>query len=841
VRQETTPARSSPLVSCTIALILGLFVGEAFSYVPLTVSVLSILCGLFVRRLTLQIALSAALGVILYQASATAFLPSDLRHHLDTGPVRLIAHVDGPPKHTPNHGVVPIRALLQDTQQGWRTARGRLKLSLPESRMASLQYGDRIEVRLSLNTPDVFGNPGVFAYDDYMRRLGYGGTVHLRSRDTIHRLGNDGQPILWLIYHLRETLRHLISSSMSEAPAAILMSMLIGEPTGLTPAIRDVFSASGTTHLLSVSGSHLSMIALLVFYGIKRPLLSLPTSAILRLSLWKIPSQWAALLTILPVAGYAFLAGAEVATRRSLIMVALPMVAIWIGRDAKISICLAIAALWILLPQPGEIFNISVQFSFLSVLSIILLAQKWEEAFPPSVGTSRVKNFGRSFCLMCLASVGATIGAAPLTLYYFHQFSWVSPIANLLAVPLAGLVIVPFGLLCVVLWLIAASMGMPLSEFPLAAWHQQIGVFFFKGLSAFAALPGASFHGASPPLWLVWLFYGVMGMTWKRLTLKSWSVLGAMFVLVFVLICSVRIGKNLRVTFLDVGQGDATLIEFPNGKTMLVDAGGGSGLDTGVHAVAPYLWQRRIRTIDYLVGTHPQADHMGGFASLTRAFRIGEVWINGTESSASFYREFQQNLHAQGIPPRHVHKGLAPIAIGNCRVDMLNPAPSLSFLRNINEASLVFQVACPPPKEHAERGEPFSLLMTGDIGKPTQALLRHNASDLKSRFLKIPHHGSKGSLDKAWISDVSPQAVFFSVGRHNRYGHPHPDVMAAYAPYAIYRTDRNGATRIDDQSSGIIIQSFNHQQLRPIRWDKPLLTQEGSNLKNALQNLRDPW
>jgi len=783
------------------------------------------------------------------QLTALPLSESDLRHDTDRGPIHIIAQVDEPPKQRPGRLVLQMRGISRRQGAIWHPATGRFRLTIygvPKDTDCPCEYGDQLEMDIALRAPGQFENPGVFPYADYQARQGSAGMASLSRVGQVKKVGEGGYPFLKKLYRWRDAIRTRILVSLSGVPEALLLALVVGDAGLLTDTIRDTFSASGTTHILSISGSHLAFVALLVFGSVRWLILRLPVHFLLRLSLFKIPSQCAALATALTVTVYALLAGGELATIRSLTMILVYLGAIWLVRDSDIKISLAVAALLILAFHPQAIFDISFQLSFVSVLSI-LLTLEWSASPPQETGKVErgIRNrLTQSARIMLLSTLGATVGTAPLTLYYFHQFSWVGLLANPFIIPVAGGLIVPLGLLS------ALAIPFVAEGFPLAGVHQAIGTYYFEIISWFARLPGASAHFASPPLWVVVIFYGVTG--YLLISRASWKRLLPLLCLFFSLFLGwgrLRLyPETLQITALDVGQGDATLFEFPNGKVMLVDAGSGGDFDVGRMAVAPYLWQRGIQTVDYLVGTHPQMDHMGGLDFIVRAFSVGEVWTNGMESDAAFYSVFRETLRQQRLIPKAPHSGTPPMQIGDCSMAFLNPpkmAPTWGeglrtevprrVGREMNNRSIVFRLVCDGPN-----GD-FSILMTGDIEREGQLRLREAHALLRSTILKVPHHGAHRAFDPAFLSAVAPRVAIISAGRRNRYRHPHPDVVTAYesAGVDLHRTDQQGALFIEAEDRLPQIRSHREEKVTKIErdgWRGGLLWQkEWGNIKKTFR------
>jgi competence protein ComEC len=261
----------------------------------------------------------------------------------------------------------------------------------------------------------------------------------------------------------------------------------------------------------------------------------------------------------------------------------------------------------------------------------------------------------------------------------------------------------------------------------------------------------------------------------------------------------------------------------------LVDARSGAPLDRGKIAVAPYLWEKKIHKLDYLVATHPQLDHVGGMAYIIRTFHVGAVLTNGMTSPLPFYQSFLDTIREKGVTPRAVSH-VDTIEIDGCAIVFLNPVEGgMSDENNPNNASVVFRLSCPA-------SSPASFLFTGDIeNKAIDALLERSVK-LKSDILKVPHHGSRGSLNERFMKEVAPQVAVFSVGKRNRYGHPHPTVLKAYKQQGttVYQTDEDGAVMVTANPTGFIVESFRETRLQKIKWNRPLISQEIENVRNGL-------
>ncbi len=287
---------------------------------------------------------------------------------------------------------------------------------------------------------------------------------------------------------------------------------------------------------------------------------------------------------------------------------------------------------------------------------------------------------------------------------------------------------------------------------------------------------------------------------------------------------------TLRVTFLDVGQGDATLLELPGGDTILVDGGVAyERWDVGRMVVGPYLWDRGIRRLTHVIATHPQLDHVGGLSWIIEHFEIDHYWSNGTQSTNRFYRRLHDALTRKGLVERLAREGEEIVEDGSCRLVSLNPplAENGSTLHepqgaDLNNLSVVLSLTC---GKH-------SILLTADAAVEALTRQLHHPLVESATVVKIPHHGAKSSLNRRWIQRLNAKTAVVSAGRENRYGHPAPDVLQAYDRMNIYRTDLDGAIVLSAKpnSGDSRIQRMTDRQPVPLALGEYSLAREWENM-----------
>jgi competence protein ComEC len=382
-------------------------------------------------------------------------------------------------------------------------------------------------------------------------------------------------------------------------------------------------------------------------------------------------------------------------------------------------------------------------------------------------------------------TLAAWIGTAPLTAFHFHQVSLVAVVANPVVIPLFGaMALLPAlaGAL-LALW----SLGIAGWAFAMAALPVRVGVEIVRAIGGWE---WAALDVPLPTVGEVLLLYMVMaGAVLRRR--QPFRVVG-----VAALCClatdvgwwaSERSAPHLRATFLDVGQGDASVVELPGGRVLVVDAGGfaGSEFDTGAAIVEPFLRSRKIQSIDALVMSHAHPDHAAGLAHLVRAFAPSELWWTGDGGEGAAWAETVRALRETGTPARRLRAGDA--LVDYPEVEVLHPprgwaAPSL------NDGSLVLRV----------RDGATAIVLAGDAERRAETTMVDDARPLAATVLKVPHHGSRTSSTWPFVRAVGPVIAVASLGADNRFGHPAPEVAARYEAIGTrwLRTDRCGAVRV---------------------------------------------
>jgi competence protein ComEC len=720
--------------------------------------------------------------------------------------------------------------------------------------------GDRVVFRSRLRQPRNFNNPGGFNYRRYMAFKGLWRTAYTRgSRLQVLQRASSGD-LAQQLNDIRRALAALIDGAGKESSAAVLKALVIGDRSAISSEVRDEFNRAGVGHVLAISGLHIGIVATVAFFFFHRLL------RLVRPLLWRAwTRKGAAILSFVPVCVYGLVSGMSPSTQRAVIMVGAFLMTFLFERERDTLNALALAAFIILILFPPALFSISFQLSFMAVLSILYGLSCIQKAAPID-GQTVITGFAYQLCRKSVAfflvSLLAICGTLPLVMFYFNQISLIGLLANLVVVPLVGFVVIPCGLLTLFIYPLSSQIAYGCVKICLFVLD-----YVLRAINYFAYLPFAAVKTITPSL-LEMVCYYVLGWVLlnrlksrqapagyrdlpkapadrvvaqherlkprsrfglNRLLSRATAVggvlagsaakRGAIIGLVVVLALMVDAGYwfarrhlngDLRVTYIDVGQGSSALLELPGGHTVLVDGGGfsdNSTFDMGARVLAPFLWRKKIRTIDTLVLSHPNSDHLNGLIFIARHFNVKTIWTNNETRSTLGYERLHNIIAKKQINlPVFQHMPRQQLING---VEFCLLYPPADFLarkasqkwRTTNNNSMVVKVSF---------GE-ISFLFAGDItAEAERELVDLAGADLGCDVLLVPHHGSRTSSSRPFLLSVQPDVAVFSAGWKNRFRFPHSSVLDAYDKIGcrIFRTDRNGAIMLKTNGKRLTVKPF---------------------------------
>jgi competence protein ComEC len=736
-----------------------------------------------------------------------------------------------------------------------RTSGGlRLSYFFPEDetgQIPGVRAGDRVEALLRARPPRNFMNPGAFDARAHLARQGVHVTGSLRSLELLRKIEDPPLAIAHRFARIRGHFLARLDALFARAPdqAAVLRAMLLGDYNFLDREVSQSFQKTSVYHVLVISGLHVAALAAFVWWLSRRLRLPLPFTVIL----------------ILGVLGF-FVAVVEdrPPIERAALMAAVLLAARLLFRRVETLNTVAVAALLVLAMKPSALTDASFQLSFLAAGIIgglalplldatsaayrralehvsdvtrdaalrprvtqfrldLRLAAGWlGERLPPRfsgwAASLVTAPCGAALRLWEVFVVSFTIqlGMAPVMAHFFHRVSLSGPLANMPAALLCAL-IVPIGFLALVLD--AAWNWLGQITAPMAGWLASALLACVRTISGWT---WGAYRVPAPSGWLLVAFYGLLAGTAVVAVArrKRWALMLALPLAVLVVLGAThpfapRLTRGaLEVTVLDVGQGDAIFVAFPDGRTLLTDGGGSygasqvagvrRGIDIGEQVVSTYLWQRGIKRLDVIALTHAHTDHLDGLNAVLENFAVGEVWIGRAVKTAPF-RALAQHAKARGVPVVRRRRGDLFEWSGVTGIVLWPEDPSDAELASNND-SLVLRLA------HGEN----VILLPGDIEKPVEQELAVRGDPLEAKVLKVGHHGSQTSTSQEFLALVAPRVAVVSVGETNPFGHPHaaPLERLAAAGVRVLRTDRDGAVTFSSDGRSVRVQSF-AEQLHP--------------------------
>ncbi len=678
-------------------------------------------------------------------------------------------------------------------------------------------HGEYILARLTLKRFHNFENPGRYDYIWEQASRGLQARAHLSNKGWIIRLKdyNDLLPasdftraLKSRVNQIRNNYLDFIQSTLPGDTGALYAALLIGYRNLTTKEMHEAVIATGVAHLLAISGLHLGLVALSTFQ-LARYLLRYLFPSLLARYADKHLALWAALAA---TTFYASISGMALPTWRALVAVVLLFTGILCYRKEDFVSTLSAAAIIILAIAPHSLRQPSFQLSFAAVTGIVSMSKafsplvsRWAESLPIA-GTHPCMRIMKPFWTAFWVSMAANLTVLPIIAYHFHGISLMGFLVNTILVPLVGMAALPVGLAACVIHTLSPFFGGIVLELG------GICLDLARSIIVWGSQWDWSYRhvGTVPLLWIV-TYYLALGITlfpWSR---KQKAVALPLLILLTILASLVHSHiqatpplTHLKTTIIDVGQGSATLLEFPSGEVMLVDGGGfwDDSFDVGRYVLAPFLWHKKIRAIDHVVLSHDHPDHKNGLKFILSTFKVGELWETGINEKQKPVGDLEAIALERGIPVRKLESILGSHSFGDVEVAVIHPTPK--YLehswdkRDINNVSIVIDV----------RYGQTALLLPGDIDQSVESILPIDAHDRRKRLIVAAHHGSARSSGKEWLRSLRPEAVVISCGPDNVFGFPRQEVIDRCEALGIpvHRTDLVGAVELLSDGKNWVIE-----------------------------------
>lgn len=664
--------------------------------------------------------------------------------------------------------------------------KGNLRVTVPRSSefpsKLNIFIHDKIKVSARLLPQKGFRNFKNPSLDMYLKTQNIHNRASTKSPLLVEKI-EDGKKYLplRLLSRIRQKLQQKIEDHFSSSEdnslspqGGVLEALLLGERGRIPLRVTRSLQKAGLFHLFAISGAHIAIISFLLFSVFK---------------LLRFPTRTSFLLLIFFLVFYAFLVEGRPSVMRATIMTLAFLFGKLIWRDVNLINTISMSAFILLLINPLSLFSLGFELTFAATFSIILFFPKIIKYLP---------RLPLRISEIFAVSLTAQLGVLPFLVSSFNRVTFSSLILNLAALPLLGLIMAS-GYIFLPLSFVSSSLAQPLAK----------GIKFLINLLTssshlFDPFSFISYRIPTPHLFTIIGYFLFLYLLLLPPRIKRQNLIGLLCFLLFAAILISypfpSISRNLKLTFIDVGQGDSILVEFPGKKKMLIDGGGipEGTFDIGESVVSPFLWDKGIKKIDYLILTHAHPDHINGLNAIARNFKIGEYWESLIPLNSKPYAEFKESL-PPSIPQKRFFRDHTHLE-GIVRIEVLHPQQGNPYVETVhNDQSLVLRISY---------GQ-TSFLLTGDIELPAEREILENVNEIKSQVLKSPHHGSNSSSSTAFLQRIAPRIVVISVGEGNRYGLPDQEVLEKYREFGakIYRTDLHGAVEISSDGQRISIRT----------------------------------
>ena len=626
----------------------------------------------------------------------------------------------------------------------------------------SIKYGDSLYIEGEFKQPEEARNYKGYNYKQYLKTKKIIGTVELEKVKILK--SSNGS----FIHNIQKYIRDTINGTLTDEEGNLLLAILLGDKDKLSEDIQESFKTSNLSHMLAVSGAHVSYIILGLTYVLQNSIIGKKNGKIVCIIF---------LLAFMAITNF------TPSVTRACIMAILTLFSSIIYRKSDVYTNISVAALITLIFNPYSLLDLGFQLSYGGTIGIIIFIKRIQE----KKSNSKVINYIKQ---MALVSIYANIIIIPIMMYHFNTVSFTFIISNIMASPILGIIVITG-----FLFIIASITVKPLTRL-IAIFIKPILSILIKISQICSKLPFSNILVVTPYMFNVISYYAIILYCIKsKKNNKCKIIICLLIVLILINFIIYIFPQKLRIFFIDVGQGDSTLIITPDKKTVLIDGGGSDSFDVGEKVLLPYLLDRRILKIDYVLISHFDTDHCGGILTIMEKVKVKNIIISEQAEHSENYERFKKLMIHKRIRLIEVKKG-DKIKIGRySEFKILFPTSRLLSENPLNNNSIVAQF----------NYNNFKMLFTGDIEKlAEQQILKTEKAEIRADILKVAHHGSKTSSIPEFIKAVRPKIALIGVGKNNTFGHPNQQTIKNLENIKcrIYRTDLQGEIIIKIDQKG---------------------------------------
>lgn len=642
-------------------------------------------------------------------------------------------------------------------------------LHVPKNKKMKLTYGDKVKITGEYHAPEVARNTGGFSYQNYLKTQNIYGILEATNCTVLEH--NHVHFLKRISYNLKQKIIQHMHSLLSKDTSELCLGILIGYDDYLQEEIVENFRKSSLSHLLAVSGAHIAYLVI----GLNYLLISC-----------KIPKKIRNVGISFFLLFFMYLVDFSPSVVRASFMAILLLCSFLLKRKNDIATTMSFSVCLILLYNPFQLLDIGLLLSYFATIGIIIFSKLSDNVANNqelSIKEKIIVNF-KNMAKVCMS---ANIFIIPIILYYFNTFSLTFLLSNLIAGMLIGPIMIE-GLLLVFL----SFLWFPFASF-LAKPYQLLLKILIKGTEVMSHFPLAEIVVPTPSISIIILYYSILFCylmyRWlkhkasyrysikKMIKLvekvKSWlyryfKIVCLFLLLLIFLFCILqKIPQNLKIYFIDIGQGDSCLVISPTGKKVMIDSGGTEtgSFDVGKSTLMPYLLDRGITSLDYICISHFDSDHCKGFIYILNHMKVKNLVISKQYETTHNFEEIIHLVNEKKINLMVVEAGNMLTIDSDIQIKIYSPE---NLLPDINDNSVVMKL---------EYGN-FSCLFTGDIPQKIEnELVKKYGRKLKATMLKVAHHGSKSSSSKEFLEVVHPSIALIGVGKNNQFGHPNEEVI----------------------------------------------------------------
>lgn len=626
----------------------------------------------------------------------------------------------------------------------------------------SMKYGDSLYIEGEFKQPEEARNYKGYNYKQYLKTKKIIGTVELEKAKILK--SSNGS----FIHNIQKYIRDTINGTLTDEEGNLLLAILLGDKDKLSEDIQESFKTSNLSHMLAVSGAHVSYIILGLTYVLQNSIIGKKNGKIVCMIF---------LLVFMAITNF------TPSVTRACIMAVLTLFSGIIYRKSDVYTNISVAALITLIFNPYSLLDLGFQLSYGGTIGIIIFIKRIQE----KKSNSKVINYIKQ---MALVSIYANIIIIPIMMYHFNTVSLTFIISNIMASPILGIIVITG-----FLFIIASITVKPLTRL-IAIFIKPILSILIKISQICSKLPFSNILVVTPYMFNVISYYAIILYCIKsKKNNKCKIIICLLIVLILINFIIYIFPQKLRIFFIDVGQGDSTLIITPDKKTVLIDGGGSDSFDVGEKVLLPYLLDRRILKVDYVLISHFDTDHCGGILTIMEKVKVKNIIISEQAEHSENYERFKKLMINKKIRLIEVKKG-DKIKIGRySEFKILFPTSRLLSENPLNNNSIVAQF----------NYNNFKMLFTGDIEKlAEQQILKTEKAEIRADILKVAHHGSKTSSIPEFIKAVRPKIALIGVGKNNTFGHPNQQTIKNLENIKcrIYRTDLQGEIIIKIDQKG---------------------------------------